>query len=138
MRISDWSSDVCSSDLFQHYIAELIEDFTPLSGDRLFALANDYAAFFGAVHDRALQWPKTPRSRLVASHGLAKLAKSTPAAAENALPRFAQALGFTEEDRGRVLYQVALWTAASYEPERSAEHTSELQSLMRISYACFC
>src|SRR5690606_20432568 len=24
-----------------------------------FALANDYAAFFGAVHDRALQWPKT-------------------------------------------------------------------------------
>src|SRR3546814_9393216 len=53
MRISDWSSDVCSSDL----------------------------------------------------------------AAENALPRFAQALGFTEEDRGRVLYQVALWTAASYEPE---------------------
>src|SRR3546814_17481517 len=73
MRISDWSSDVCSSDL--------------------------------------------PRSRLIASHGLARLAKSTPAAAENALPRFAQALGFTEEDRGRVLYQVALWTAASYEPE---------------------
>src|SRR3546814_1902279 len=65
MRISDWSSDVCSSDL----------------------------------------------------HGLARLAKSTPAAAEYALPRFAQALGFTEEDRGRVLYQVALWTAASYEPE---------------------
>src|SRR3546814_20186506 len=51
------------------------------------------------------------------SHGLARLAKSTPAAAENALPRFAQALGFTEEDRGRVLYQVALWTADSYEPE---------------------
>src|SRR3546814_6540057 len=65
MRISDWSSDVCSSDL----------------------------------------------------HGLARLAKSTPAAAENALPRFAQALGFTEQDRGCVLYQVALWTAASYEPE---------------------
>ena len=82
-----------------------------------FALANDYAAFFDAVHDRALQWPKTARSRLVASQGLAKLAKSTPAAAENALPRFAKALEFTEEDRGRVLYQVALWTAASYEPE---------------------
>src|SRR5690606_6570855 len=82
-----------------------------------FALANDYAAFFDAVTDRALQWPKTPRSRLIASHGLARLAKSTPVAAENALPRFAQALGFTEEDRGRVLYQIALWTAASYEPE---------------------
>ncbi|HVI57882.1 MAG TPA: transglycosylase SLT domain-containing protein [Luteimonas sp.] len=82
-----------------------------------FALANDYAAFFEAVQDRALSWPKTPRSRMMASQGLARLAKSTPVAAENALPRFAGALGFTEADRGRVLYQVALWTAASYEPE---------------------
>ncbi len=82
-----------------------------------FALANDYAAFFTAVHDRALAWPKTPRSRLIASHGLARLAKSTPVAAETALPRFAKALEFTEEDRGRVLYQIALWTVASYGPE---------------------
>ncbi|GAB3312728.1 lytic transglycosylase domain-containing protein [Luteimonas notoginsengisoli] len=82
-----------------------------------FALANDYASFFDAVNDRALSWPKTPRSRLIASQGLAKLAKSTPVAAENALPRFASALGFTEAERGRVLYQIALWTAASYEPE---------------------
>src|SRR3546814_12714449 len=66
MRISAWSSDVCSSDLkverllrqtygklsawqktqvarhpdrphFQHYISAVIDDFTPLSGDRLFA-----------------------------------------------------------------------------------------------------
>src|SRR3546814_4401863 len=27
---------------------------------------------------------------------------------------------------------------APYSPERSEEHTSELQSLMRISYAVFC
>src|SRR3546814_2687045 len=27
---------------------------------------------------------------------------------------------------------------ANYEPNRSEEHTSELQSLMRISYAVFC
>ena len=45
------------------------------------------------------------------------MAKSTPVAAENALPRFANALGFTEADKGRVLYQVALWTVASFEPE---------------------
>jgi soluble lytic murein transglycosylase len=82
-----------------------------------FALANDYAAFFEAVNDRALNWPKTPRSRLMASQGLARLAKSTPVAAENALPRFANALDFTEADKGRVLYQVALWTVASYEPD---------------------
>jgi soluble lytic murein transglycosylase len=82
-----------------------------------FALANDYAAFFEAVNDRALSWPKTPRSRMMASQGLARLAKSTPVAAEKALPRFDQALGFSEEERGRVLYQAALWTVASYEPD---------------------
>jgi soluble lytic murein transglycosylase len=81
------------------------------------ALANDYAAFVQAPHARALNWPKTPRSRLVASYGLAKLGKSSPGAAEAQLPQYAQALGFTEEDRGRVLYQIALWTVASYLPE---------------------
>jgi soluble lytic murein transglycosylase len=82
-----------------------------------FALANDYAAFFDAVNDRALQWPKTPRSRLMASQGLARLAKSTPVAAEMALPRFAAALGFTDADRARVLYQAALWSVASYDAD---------------------
>ncbi len=82
-----------------------------------FALANRYADFMTAVSDDALAWPKTPRSRMVASQGLARLGKSTPAAAEAALPRFARALGFDEAERGRVLYQVALWTVASYEPD---------------------
>ncbi|MEJ7745781.1 MAG: transglycosylase SLT domain-containing protein [Luteimonas sp.] len=81
------------------------------------ALANDYAAFLEAVHDRALTWPKTPRSRLVASHGLARLAKSSPVAGEMQMPKYADALGFTEADRGRVLYQAALQTVASYEPD---------------------
>ncbi|GAA4858283.1 lytic transglycosylase domain-containing protein [Luteimonas vadosa] len=80
------------------------------------ALANDYAAFIDAPHTRALNWPKTPRSRLVASHGLAKLAKSDPDAGEAQLQAFADALGFSEADRGRVLYQSALWTVASYLP----------------------
>lgn len=80
-------------------------------------LAEDYAAFVQAIHPRALAWPKTARSRLVASHGLARLGKSVPATAEAQLPKYAQALGFNEEERGRVLYQVALWTVASYEPE---------------------
>jgi soluble lytic murein transglycosylase len=87
-----------------------------LPADQL-ALANDYAAFMEAINERALAWPKTERSRLVASQGLARLGKSVPMAAEAQLPKYAQALGFTEADRGRVLYQVALWTVASYEPE---------------------
>lgn len=81
------------------------------------ALANDYAAFIEAPHPRALNWPKTERSRRIASHGLARLAKSNPTAGEAQLPQYAQALQFTEEDRGRVLYQAALWTVASYEPQ---------------------
>lgn len=80
------------------------------------ALANDYAAFLDNVHPRALNWPKTPRSRLVASHGLAKLGKANPDAAEAQLPQYARALEFTEEDRGRAMYQIALWTVASYLP----------------------
>jgi soluble lytic murein transglycosylase len=82
-----------------------------------FALANDYAAFFESAHDRALNWPKTPRSRLIASHALARLAKSLPLSADTVLPKFADALGMNDEERGRALYQAALWTVASYEPE---------------------
>ncbi len=81
------------------------------------ALANDYAAFMEAVHERALTWPKTPRSRMVASQGLARLAKSTPIAAEMQLQKYANALGFSDAERNRVLYQAALWTVASYEPD---------------------
>ncbi len=87
-----------------------------LPADQL-ALAGDYAAFVQSPHDRAANWPKTARSRLVASHGLARLAKSDPLAAESRLPALATALAFTEEDRGRVLYQAALWTVASYLPD---------------------
>ena len=87
-----------------------------LPADQL-ALANDYAAFIQAPHDRALNWPKTARSRLIASHGLAKFAKADPLAAEARLPALATALGFSDEDRNRVLYQSALWTVASYLPD---------------------
>ena len=80
-------------------------------------LAEDYAAFIDAPHTRALQWPKTERSRWVASHGLAKLGKADPDRAEALLPQYASALQFTEADRGRALYMVALWTAASLLPE---------------------
>ena len=81
------------------------------------ALANDYAAFVAALNDRALQWPKTERSRRMASYGLARYAKSVPRDAATQLAKFGPALGFTDVERGRVLYQAALWTAASLEPE---------------------
>ncbi len=80
-------------------------------------LAEDYAAFIDTPHARALQWPKTDRSRRVASQGLAKLGKADPDRAESVLPQYASALNFSEADRGRVLYQIALWTVASYLPD---------------------
>jgi soluble lytic murein transglycosylase len=80
-------------------------------------LANAYAAFIDAPVAEVDSWPKTARSRLVASHGLAKLAKSTPDRAEALLPGIAASLGFNEEERGRVLHPIALWTVASYLPD---------------------
>ncbi len=80
------------------------------------ALAEQYAGFMRAVTEQALTWPKTDRSRWVASQGLARLGKRQPDAAEAQLPEYANALDFTEADKGRVLYQVALWTVASYDP----------------------
>ena len=87
-----------------------------LPGDQA-ALGNTYAAYMDQPSASVSQWPKTARSREVASQALAKLGKADPAAAERLLPGVAGALGFTEAERGRVLYQVALWSAASYLPE---------------------
>ncbi|RBL02101.1 lytic murein transglycosylase, partial [Xanthomonas oryzae pv. oryzae] len=36
---------------------------------------------------------------------------------EQQLPQLASALGFSEAQRGQVLYQIALWTVASYLPD---------------------
>src|SRR3546814_7418766 len=41
-------------------------------------------------------------------------------------------------DRPLQTYFAQVFTRTEAEPERSEEHTSELQSLMRISYAVFC
>lgn len=81
------------------------------------ALALQYAAYLDAPDAAVDAWPKTARSRLVASTALAKLAKADPSRAEMLLPGVAQALAFDEANRGRVLYQIALWSVASYLPE---------------------
>lgn len=81
------------------------------------ALADRYAAWIGKPDPSAERWPVNERSRRVASHALARLARNSPATAERLLPGIARALHFTEADRGRVLHAVALWTVASYKPE---------------------
>src|SRR3546814_3548436 len=42
------------------------------------------------------------------------------------------------EAAGLMKFNVRIGVPKGYEPDRSEEHTSELQSLMRISYAVFC
>ena len=80
------------------------------------ARAKDYADFIDAPHARARNWPKDARSRTVAAEGLARLAKRSPDAAAAQLATLQPVLGFDEAQRGQVLYQVALWTVASYLP----------------------
>lgn len=81
------------------------------------AQANDYAAFVDKPDARALNWPKNERSRRIAVDGLQKLAKADPGAAELQLPQYAQALALSPAQQGQVLYEIALWTVASYLPD---------------------
>src|SRR3546814_8853914 len=105
MRISDWSSDVCSSDLL------------------IVLQSCSIHASTGSAHGKFAQPCRQERVR----HRSVKW--SWRAFRKDTGPRRCQC-----RDRG----------AATREPRRrrggyrSEEHTSELQSLMRLSYAVFC
>src|SRR3546814_3458012 len=96
MRISDWSSDVCSSDL----------------------------------HSEA--WNREAIGPLVAEDE-----RRARAIAEGALIRLRCGARCFERYRS-ILWQTNEADQKADTSARSEEHTSELQSLMRISYAVFC
>src|SRR3546814_6988373 len=109
MRISDWSSDVCSSDLLGYAAnlvrAELGQPPLPIAGYRPVASAG--------------------------ARGLLGMAlQITPEHADFPVRR----------DRFLELYRANLSRSSKLFDgmDRSEEHTSELQSLMRISYSVFC
>src|SRR3546814_7069769 len=106
MRISDWSSDVCSSDLL----------FDALRGENFLAQAvgDAKAAVVG-------------EQRQPFCGALDKLGH-LPVRGERAEARAV----------GEVRVVAAEEVVAELAGDRSEEHTSELQSLMRISYAVFC
>src|SRR3546814_4800638 len=110
VRISDWSSDVCSSDLVvgKSEVAggKRKTDRLRLSGSEMHALI---------AFQRADRRFRPARRRQIELRDLI----SRPLA--GVAHRHAHGLVRTRRDRGR-----------------SEEHTSELQSLMRISYAVFC
>src|SRR3546814_3228785 len=126
MRISDWSSDVCSSDLARDHLEaeearelELLPERphrTPLTNAR---------AAEGRRRGRAARAAR--QLRLIGA------AAMLDAIGEAGIHRLAAEM---EVGLARVPHRPA--ADAVVEVERSEEHTSELQSLMRISYAVFC
>src|SRR3546814_3701892 len=108
MRIRDWSSDVCSSDL------EFVSHTLTLEYNNLAAVQAAFAQH-GADIACVIVEPVAGNMNLI-----------KPAAG------FLQGLRDVCTQHGAVLIFDEVMTG------RSEEHTSELQSLMRISYAVFC
>src|SRR3546814_7351777 len=113
MRSSDWSSDVCSSDL-DVSACEPVEK----RGFSRIGVTN--------------QCNDGPRRTL------APLTMQTTGAAD--LIKFPPQLGHTVANHSPVRFNLgfARSTKKAETAARSEEHTSELQSLMRIQYALFC
>src|SRR3546814_1139555 len=111
MRISDWSSDVCSSDLRR--AAAYVSHVKPIKTVELPALY------------RAL----APRNaRLIFQKRLHRVVDA---------PHLCKALFVTGRCSIVAVVKQPMQTLQS-PGSRSEEHTSELQSLMRIPYAVFC
>src|SRR3546814_8343596 len=114
MRISDWSSDVCPSDLVDAIAIQAWRNpFHPLHDQPALRGMQRTAGRTGAlVHIEARQRMADAARAEYARHQL-------------------------RESRQRYGC-LALVVAAGCAGIRSEEHTSELQSLIRISYAVFC
>src|SRR3546814_2313253 len=111
MRISDWSSDVCSSDLQDH----------PESG-----CGGGQEVYLLIGERSVLRVEKAP----LAAFGVEDVLFIPP----DGEVRTAGAQFGDQRQRLRIVMLTGKLGAAF----RSEEHTSELQSLMRISYAVFC
>src|SRR3546814_9325986 len=125
MRMSDWSSDVCSSDL---------------AGGRYFVYMLGFMpglAYMGGL-DAALQLPRRREPRLKVPQGSVAIAESMTTIYPWESPGGWHLIGRTPLklfDAGR---DEPILLGAGDEMTRSEEHTTELQSLMRISYTAFC
>src|SRR3546814_4798388 len=117
MRISDWSSDVCSSDLAATFVQQLQER-------GLAKLVIEYLIGFPLVGHVDLRGPDDLRQLAVAV-AMERKARDLRGHAVGQQPQFRFAVHLAH-----VVQRGCLG--------RSEEHTSELQSLMRIAYAVFC
>src|SRR3546814_10415099 len=119
MRISDWSSDVCSSDLVSA-TRHCRTTFPASSRYRLLGSRTNYSF----QHGNAPARPEVTRRRIVS------FAPATcPAGVvANSRVRRLKTQKTCHPSQNR-------WSSPA---TRSEEHTSEIQSLMRKSYAVFC
>src|SRR3546814_3460465 len=128
MRISDWSSDVCSSDLEQGVVSRYLHD--KVVADDLLKVSGPFGAFTFTGTDA--------QSIVLIAGGvgitpmMSVLRYLTDTAWKGDIFFFYGARS-TEE----FVFRDELERLERRFP-RSEEHTSELQSLMRISYAVFC
>src|SRR3546814_5290457 len=112
MRISDWSSDVCSSDLIRRYAVLLRQEHgVPADLVGCHMLLIDGYVVEGHVSAATVKrlLAERPAIRGIAMPGMPTGVPGMPGPKEGPIEVF-----------------------------RSEEHTSELQSLLRISYAVFC
>src|SRR3546814_5240707 len=120
MRISDWSSDVCSSDLFN------------FADTREYSKVKEFVGYSGlnvALLDGRL------RNRFAFTYTNIDRDSYDP----DATPvRTFDSRGKNERFEYQGILNITQGIEATFGAERSEEHTSELQSLMRISYAVFC
>src|SRR3546814_6734441 len=118
MRISDWSSDVCSSDLYKDLqLGQVLTTATVVTN-----------AARAQVDGVELEW----RLAIDGHFSLDGFIANNRARFSSYSSRNPGITGSQTLDlRGNLLPNAPKWT-------RSEEHTSELQSLMRISYTVFC
>src|SRR3546814_7809715 len=114
MRISDWSSDVCSSDLD---VRAAVRDWRAMRA----AMLADAAMRVEGEGAELLRWFE--------GGSMTQLGHEWRTRSGDVQ----DPLGISESADGQLLSPAALEAAFA----RSEEHTSELQSLMRIPYAVF-
>src|SRR3546814_9205645 len=127
MRISDWSSDVCSSDLQGVGGQEQQQDDIEPRWHILVVYGAPQLAIECAAQ-RGHEPEETDET---------KLAEEQQRHAPGASTRAAEPVPARMSDHQTVLDDRQRLEVLP-DPPRSEEHTSELQSLMRISYAVFC
>src|SRR3546814_7279418 len=138
MRISDWSSDVCSSDLRparRHQPG-------PRSRGCGWHRAPDARAIAGDYDSRGNRLGAAPRLRARQATATGRQGREEILALVRLYRTKPQRSWCRPRDRtsapGPPVHRSGMERAALQPARRSEEHTSELPSLLRISYAVFC